>query len=144
MAVPLANNLIRAVPFFNVRDMDASLRFYCDGLGFEVKIKWCPDSPDKIRWCQLEAGAAALMLQEYVLGHQPEGERGLGVSVCFMCKDALRIYRDAVDKGLSPQKPFVGNGLWVVGFRDPDDYDIVFESPTDVEEEVEYDPNVHG
>ncbi|MCC4295234.1 hypothetical protein [Brevundimonas aurantiaca] len=84
------------------------------------------------------------MLQEYVLGHQPEGERGLGVSVCFMCKDALRIYRDAVDKGLSPQKPFVGNGLWVVGFRDPDDYNIVFESPTDVEEEVEYDPNVHG
>lgn len=62
------------------------------------------------------------MLQEYVPGHERNGEVGSGVSVCFMCRDrdALRIFRDAVAKGLSPRRPFVGNSLWVVGFRGPD------------------------
>ncbi len=31
-------NVEQAVPFFAVSDMDASLRFYIDGLGFEMKI----------------------------------------------------------------------------------------------------------
>ena len=29
-------NLKQAVPFFGVKDIEASLRFYVDGLGFEV------------------------------------------------------------------------------------------------------------
>ena len=33
---------------------------------------------------------------------------------------------------------FVGNGLWVVTFLDPDGYRIEFESPTDVPEETVY------
>ena len=143
MAGALAENLTQAVPFFHVRDMAASLRFYSDSLGFELKLAWTPDAPDQIRWCRLEAGSAALMLQEYVTGHEPKGELGSGVSVCFMCRDALRIYRDAMAIGLSPARPFVGNMLWVVSFRDPDGYKIDFESPTDVPEDTEYDPNVH-
>jgi lactoylglutathione lyase len=144
MVGALTENLKQAVPFFQVRDMAASLRFYRDGLGFDLKLKWTPDAPDQIRWCQLEAGAVALMLQEDVSGRRPDGELGQGVSVCFMCKDALAAYRNAVARGLSPRLPFVGNGLWVVGFRDPDGYKIDFESPTDVPEETEYDPGVHA
>lgn len=83
------------------------------------------------------------MLQEYTSDHQPTGELGYGVSICFMCKDALSIYRDAVAKHLSPRRPFVGNTLWVVSFDDPDGYRIDFESPTDLPEETEYDPSVH-
>jgi catechol 2,3-dioxygenase-like lactoylglutathione lyase family enzyme len=30
------SNVEQAVPFFMVSDMDASLRFYVDGLGFEM------------------------------------------------------------------------------------------------------------
>ncbi len=143
MAGVLAQNLTQAVPFLHVRDMASSLRFYHDGLGFALKLTWTPDAPDRIRWCWLEAGGGALMLQEYVSGHEPKGELGSGVTVCFMCKDALRIYRDAAAKGLSPRTPFVGNALWVVSFRDPDGYKIDFESPTDVPEDTQYDPDVH-
>lgn len=143
MAGALAENLTQAIPFLHVRDMAASLRFYRDSLGFELKLTWTPDAPDHIRWCRLEAGGAALMLQEYLPGHAPVGELGSGVSVCFMCRDALRVYRDAVARGLSPRTPFVGNTLWVVSFCDPDGYKIDFESPTDVPEDTEYDPNVH-
>jgi hypothetical protein len=62
---------------------------------------------------------------------------GLGVNTCVMCADALEIEREARARGLSAQEePFVGNGLWVVSFRDPDGYRLDFESPTDVPEET--------
>lgn len=77
------------------------------------------------------------MLQEYRTDI-PQEKRGLGFNVCFMCDDALSIYKDSLSRGLSPSEPFVGNGLWVVGFRDPDDYQIYFESPTDAPEEATY------
>lgn len=129
-------NAQQAVPFFNVSDMERSLRFYQDGLGFTMKRKWIDEG--KLRWCWLELGTAALMLQEYRTEWKPEGKMGVGVSVCFMCRDALSIYHDSRSRGLEPQRPFVGNALWVVNFTDPDGYKVSFESPTDVPEETEY------
>ena len=119
-----------------VTNMEASLRFYVDGLGFEKTMDWTPHGP--VEWCRLEHGGAAMMLQEYRPGLQPAAPLGVGVSVCFMCDDALAIYRETQAKGLkTEQKPFVGNSLWVVHFKDPDGYDIYFESPSDAPEESE-------
>ena len=128
-------NIRQAVPFFMVVSMEKSLDFYINGLHFELKIKWEPRG--KIEWCWLQIDNASLMLQEY-RNNAPTEERGVGVSVCFMCDDALKIYRDALSRGLSPKEPFVGNNLWVVEFKDPDNYSIYFESPTDVPEETTY------
>ena len=69
-------NVQQAVPFFGVSNMETSLRFYIDGLGFTMKNKWIDEG--KLRWCWLEIDKAALMLQEYRL----EGKRGIGVSIC--------------------------------------------------------------
>jgi len=135
-----AINVKQAVPFFGIRDSDASLRFYVDGLGFTVKHQWAPEG--RLRWCWLELGGAALMLQEYwkdgKLGGGPEGPLGAGVSICFMCADAIAIYHDSMRRGLAPSRPFVGNGLWVTSFTDPDGYRLDFESPTDVPEDTVY------
>jgi hypothetical protein len=38
--VAVASNVWQAVPFFNVTDIDASLRFYVDGLGCVVTHQW--------------------------------------------------------------------------------------------------------
>jgi lactoylglutathione lyase len=140
-------NVKQAVPFFGVSSMEASLRFYVDGLGFRLTKKWTPDGDGKIRWCWLEMGSAALMLQEFRKeGHnswKPSGKVGEGVSICFMCEDALAIYHEAASRGIKVgRNPFVGNGLWVVSFADPDGYRIDFESPTDVPEETEYSPEM--
>jgi hypothetical protein len=62
----------------------------------------------------------------------------LGVSVCFVCKDALAIYREATARGIEASRPFVGNGMWVTSLTDPDGYRIDFESKTDVPEETQY------
>ncbi len=142
MSVELATevNVRQAVPFFAVASMEQSLRFYMDGLGFTMKNRWIEEG--KLRWCWLEIGTAALMLQEYKReGHdswQPEGKVGVGVTVYFQCRDALTIYREARARGLQPRTPFVGNAMWVVMFTDPDGYKISFESPTDAPEETKY------
>ena len=67
------------------------------------------------------------------------GERtdlGVGVSINFICKDALAIYRQFTARGLAAKRPFVGNGMWVTQVIDPDGYQLYFESPTDVAEET--------
>ena len=64
-----SSNVKQVVPFFRITDMDRSLRFYVDGLGFTLKNKWLVD--EKIRWCWLELGGAALMLQTFASdGHE--------------------------------------------------------------------------
>jgi catechol 2,3-dioxygenase-like lactoylglutathione lyase family enzyme len=135
------SNVKRAVPFFMVTDIDASLRFYVDGLGAVMTNKWIPE--DRIEWCSLQLGEAALMLQEYRQREnhpgKPEGPLGQGVSICFVCADAIAIYHELSSRGMSARRPFVGNGLWVTSVTDPDGYRLDFESPTDVPEETVYE-----
>jgi lactoylglutathione lyase len=139
-------NVKQAVPFFGVADMQASLRFYVDGLGFAMKRKWIPEgdehypSDGKIRWCWLELGDAAIMLQEFMPGRKPKEPLGTGVSVVFTCADSLELYRQFKSRGVVPRsRPSVGNGLWVVPLTDPDGYRIEFSSPTDAPEESEWE-----
>lgn len=135
-----ATNVKQAVPFFGVKNIEESVRYYVDGLGFEMTKKWMPDG--KLRWCWLRIGDAALMLQEFWKeGHHanvPQEKLGVGVSICFVCEDALAIYREVTARGIQASRPFVGNGMWVTSVTDPDGYRLEFESYTDVPEETEY------
>jgi len=139
-------NVKQAVPFFMVSSMEASLRYYVEGLGFQMIYRWIDEG--KLRWCWLELGGAALMLQEWRKeGHDswaPEGKPGQGVSICFQCEDALAIYRQVTSRGIETKRPFVGNHMWVVDMLDPDGYKLSFESRTDVPEETEYSEQEHG
>jgi catechol 2,3-dioxygenase-like lactoylglutathione lyase family enzyme len=138
--VTVTSNVKQALPFLNVTNIEASLRFYVDGLGCMVTNQWVPEG--RVRWCWLQLGDAALMLQEYWRnGHRagaPAGPLGQGVSICFMCADAIAIYRELISRGVGAQRPFVGNRLWVTSVSDPDGYHLDFESPTDVPEETVY------
>ena len=135
-AAVAGGNVRQAVPFFGVIDMAAALRFYADGLGFEMRLSWSPEG--KLRWCWLERGGAALMLQEYTPDRRPEGALGTGVAICFVCDDAIAIYHEARSRGLDASRPFVGNGMWVTTLHDPDGYRLEFESYTDVPEGTDY------
>lgn len=147
-------NVKQAVPFFGVRNMEASLKFYIDGLGFKMKRWWIPDRPadhpdGRIHWCWLELGEAAIMLQEFSRHGEPKDHTqsqvaavpenlGLGASINFQCQDSLTLYREFKSRGVSiAKKPFVGNRLWCVNVVDPDGYSLWFSSPTDAPEESE-------
>ena len=99
-------------------------------------MDWRPNG--EIEWCWLEREGVVLMLQEYRVQYRPHEKLGVGVSVCFMCNDALALYKEFLQRGLVPDEPFVGNRLWVVQLKDPDGYSIAFESPTEVAEETTY------
>lgn len=126
-------NVQQAVPFFMVKDIEASVRFYVDGLGFTMTNQWIVDG--KLQWCWLQNGGAALMLQE---SRKPLGKVGEGVSVCFICQDALAFYREVTARGIQAGRPFVGNSMWVTSLTDPDGYRIYFEGMTDAPEESVY------
>lgn len=132
-----AANVKQAVPFFAVSNIEESVSYYVDGLGFEMTYKWIDKG--KLRWCWLQRGGGALMLQDFRKeGHDswvPEGKLGEGVSIYFICEDALAIYREVTARGIKASRPFVGNRMWVTPLSDPDGYKIIFESYTDAPEE---------
>jgi lactoylglutathione lyase len=131
-------NVKQVVPFFCVSDMERSLRYYVDGLGFTRTNQWIVDG--KMRWCWLQLGGAALMLQtcgQKILSSLPPGAKlGQGVSIWFQCEDAIALYHEFLSRGIEASEPQVGNGLWDTMLSDPDGYRLNFESPTDVPEET--------
>jgi catechol 2,3-dioxygenase-like lactoylglutathione lyase family enzyme len=134
-----SSNVKQVVPFFRITDMDRSLRFYVDGLGFTLKNKWVVDN--QLRWCWLELGGAALMLQTFANdGHHGSapstGKLGEGVSLEFQCQDAVALYREFISRGLAASEPQVGNSMWVTSLSDPDGYRLGFESLTDAPEDT--------
>jgi ketosteroid isomerase-like protein/catechol 2,3-dioxygenase-like lactoylglutathione lyase family enzyme len=133
-------NVTQAVPFFMVTNIDASARFYVDGLGFEMTHRWIDGG--QLRWCWLCRGGAAVMLQQFWDEGQhagaPAGRLGEGVSTYFLCEDAGALYRELRSRRVAAKRPFVGNGMWVTNVPDPDGYQLFFESPTDVPEETEW------
>lgn len=141
-------NVEQAVPFFRVTSMETSLRFYIDGLGFQMMRKWTPDGDGKVRWCWLQHGNAAIMLQEYRKegpdSWVPDGKLGVGVSISFQCKDALALYKDFKSRKIEAKRPFVGNAMWVTSVQDPDGYNLEFESLTDVPEETVFSEPGNG
>jgi catechol 2,3-dioxygenase-like lactoylglutathione lyase family enzyme len=132
------NNVKQVVPFLRVADMDRSIRFYMNGIGFNMKHKWVVG--EELRWCWLELGGAALMLQTYIQegphAWAPVGKLGEGVSLSFQCQDALAIYREMLGSGIAASEPQVGNAMWVTYLYDPDGYRIEFESRTETPEET--------
>ena len=131
------SNVKQAVPFFMVKDMEASVNFYVKGLGFSMEKNWIDNG--KIKWCWLVIDNVALMLQEYDKKTNVQQEKpGEGVEIFFICEDALAIYTQITSNGISASEPFVGNKMWVVQVKDPDGYKVSFESFTDVAEETKY------
>ena len=132
--MPDIPNISLAVPFFMVRDMEASLKFYVGKLGFKMTRQWEPRG--KVEWCWLERGAVAIMLQEMRDKPGQDELKGKGISICFQCTDALALYHEFKAKGVDIKEPFVGNSMWVIAFTDTDGYKLDFESPTGVSEET--------
>ena len=78
------------------------------------------------------------MLQQYRNAEMSRERLGEGISIYFICDDALILYHEFLQRNLQPTEPIVGNKMWLTSLRDPDGYNLNFESYTDVFEDTKY------
>ena len=122
-----------AVPLLQVYDMQTSLRFYRDVIGFDVV-----DQTDHDWWAMLKLGDATLMLNtayedgERPAAADPQRVRGHNdVSLYFECRDLASLHAHLRAAGLDVRAPAkTSYGLMQMNVKDPDGYELCFtEAP---------------
>lgn len=116
-------------PLLFVQDIERSVRFYRDQLGFALAGR--ADAEGRMYWCQLERGGASLMLQQAELEDGPAEGRGCGVAFYFLCDDTDVMHAELVSRGLQLAPPTLAYyGMKQLFVPEPDGYSICFESET--------------
>jgi glyoxylase I family protein len=122
-------------PLLEVFDMPASIRFYCDVLGFELDRTSAPG--DHFGWAGLRLNGVELMLNTaYEEGQRPPVPDPARVAshadtaLFFGCEDLAGAYRHLRAHGLDVQAPVVQSyGMKQLYVRDPDGYTLCFQWP---------------
>jgi glyoxylase I family protein len=131
-------NMRGLCPLIQVFDMDNSLHFYCELLGFEIVEKAAGGG-----WAWLRQGNAELMLNTaYDEGERPEkpdparllGHQDTGLFIG--CPDVDSAYDYLHAKGVDVSKPKVAwYGMKQMSLKDPDGFGICFQWKADQRQE---------
>lgn len=125
----MIGHLDPAVPLLQVFDMQTSLTFYCDVLGFEIVQQSDPDW-----WAMIRLGEATLMLntayEDNERPSEPDPQRTRGhqdVSLYFDFDDLDALYTHLKANGCDVSPPAdTTYGLRQLSVRDPDGYELCF------------------
>lgn len=118
-------------PLLAVRDLQRSVAFYRDQLGFAV-VGHDGVAAGAMRWCRVERDGASLMLQQAGATGDGEKSRGGGISLYFVCDDVDALHKELLTRGLRLEEPRVAYyGMKQLEVPEPDGYSICFESKTD-------------
>jgi uncharacterized glyoxalase superfamily protein PhnB len=130
MGVTEQTNAVQELwPLLVVADLQRSITFYRDQLGFSVISEAI--SEGRTFWCRLKRGGASIMLQQAEAEDGSAEGRRRGVAFYFVCDDVDPVYLDLLARGLKLDPPSVAYyGMKQVYVRDPDGYELCFESPT--------------
>jgi len=122
-------------PLLQVFDMVASLKFYCDVLGFEVVQTDSNTTAPNYNWVWLRRNEIDLMLNTaYEYGSRPQspdpqriashGDTGLFIA----SPDIDAVYAHLLAKGIEVEKPNVAPyGMKQLYVRDPDGFGLCFQ-----------------
>lgn len=119
----------------SVFDMQKSLSFYCEFLGFEVQQSAGP--ADDIGWVLLRHGTIELMLNTQYEKHdrppKPSSERNVyhaDTALYFGCEEIDELYEQLNRKGAKVTQPYTtGYGWKAIDTHDPDGYHLCFHWP---------------
>jgi glyoxylase I family protein len=120
-------------PLIQVFDMQTSLKFYCEILGFTVHQS-AGENPD---WVWLKWNDTDLMLNTaYETPFRPDQPDNARVAahedtiLFFGCPDVQRAYDTLLSKGVKLNPPALASyGMMQLYFSDPDGYGICFQWP---------------
>lgn len=118
-------------PLLNVADVEASLGFWRDLIGFEVTDRYEPEG--KLMYASLQSGETRLMLNGR--GGDPAARRArphYTEVVIYMAVPSVRaLAAELRSRGFAvPDPEAQAYGLDEICIRDPDGYEIAFTSPT--------------
>jgi catechol 2,3-dioxygenase-like lactoylglutathione lyase family enzyme len=124
-----ATNVKQLWPLLRVTDVQRSLAFYRDQLGFKLVDE--ASRKDKLFWCRHERGGACVMIQQ----SEPPEDAPLappdarGVAFYFVCEDADAMYEELTSRGMKLTGPTVAYyGMKQLLVPEPDGYEFCFES----------------
>jgi catechol 2,3-dioxygenase-like lactoylglutathione lyase family enzyme len=121
------NAIHNLTPLLSVADIEQSVAFYCDVLGFRLSDRWAPEG--RLAWCRVERGGSALMLQQASEENGPITDRGCGVEFFFLCDDADALHAEFHSRGLDLKHPKVSfYGMNQLFVKDPDGYQLCFQN----------------
>jgi uncharacterized glyoxalase superfamily protein PhnB len=113
-----------------VNDLEGSLKWYQDSLGFKVEQRH--EREGKLRAASLSAGNARLMLNQEDGAKGTDRVKGQGFSLYFVTQqsiDALAEKFTASGGTLDVGPQDMPWGVRMISMRDPDGYKLVFAKP---------------
>jgi glyoxylase I family protein len=121
-------------PLLQVFDMPASLKFYCDGLGFAIVANDGKPAPH-FDWVLLRLNGSELMLNTaYEEEERPPAPDPARIaahqdsSIYFGCPDVDGAYAHLQAKGIQSEKPRIAPyGMKQLYLKDPDGYTLCFQ-----------------
>ena len=122
-------NVHATVPLLRTANIERSLSFYCDQLGFTLRDRWDPDG--KLAWCLLAMEGAQLMLQQAERWDAAGPARGHGdIELFLVCEDVDALRERFLSHGVDAPAPTVAfYGMRQLTVHDPDGRSICFEHP---------------
>jgi glyoxylase I family protein len=134
MEVSMAIEIRGLAPLLQVFDMPTSIKFYCDGLGFEIVGNDGKPAPH-FDWVLLRLNGAELMLNTaYESDQRPPAPDPARVafhedaSIYFGCPDVDGAYAELRAKGITAREPKVAPyGMKQLYLSDPDGYLLCFQ-----------------
>jgi glyoxylase I family protein len=116
-------------PLLAVDDIDVSLMFWRDRLGFTI-VQQAEGDDGRVFWCRLERGSSSIMLQAAAAEDGPAKERGRGVTLYFVCDDVDAFFAEVSSRGWKVDPPTVAYyGMRQLYLSEPNGYFVCFESP---------------
>ena len=124
------STITSCTPLLNVADVEASLGFWRDLIGFTVTYRYEPDG--RLVYASLQAGEVRLMLNGR--GGDPAARRArphyTEAVLSFAVPSVHALVRDLRAKGFDAPDPVAESyGLDEIVIRDPDGYELAFTSP---------------
>ena len=124
---PETLRLRRILPSFTVTDLQRSIAFYRDVLGFVIGEEWRENGT--LLGCEIHAGAATFMLGQDDFAKGRDREKGLGTRVwCHTAQDLDRLATDIKARGgeLDQEPQVMSWGDRVFMISDPDGFKLTF------------------
>jgi uncharacterized glyoxalase superfamily protein PhnB len=124
---PETLRLRNVVPSFTATDLQRSIAFYRDVLGFVVGEEWREDGV--LQGCEMRAGAVTFMLGQDDFAKGKDRQKGVGTRVwCYTAQDLDRLATDIKARGgnLDQEPQDMPWGQRVFMITDPDGFKLTF------------------